>query len=50
MTDLDKIKNWIRSFGKVIMSKHASNFILSDLSFHTDIDFMEVYNPVNDFV
>jgi len=43
-------KNKYGSFGKVIMSKHASNFITEDMAFHTDLNFMDVYNPDNDFV
>jgi hypothetical protein len=48
--DYRKNKNKYGSFGKVIMSKHASNFVLEDISFYKDIDFMEMYNPINDFV
>jgi hypothetical protein len=42
-------KNKYGSFGKVIMSKHAANFITEDMGFHTDLNFMEAYNPDNDF-
>lgn len=47
--DYRKNKNKYGSFGKVIMSKHASNFVMDDMKFYTDLNFMEVYNPNNDF-
>lgn len=37
------------SFGKVIMSRHACNFVTEDIEFYNDIDFMDSYNPNNDF-
>jgi len=43
-------KNKYGSFGKVIMSKHAANFITGELEFINHLDFMEAYNPDNDFV
>lgn len=42
-------KNKYGSFGKVIMSKHASNFVTEDMTFYNDLDFMEAYNQSNDF-
>ena len=43
-------KNKYGSFGKVIMSKHASNFVTEDMVFHSEMDFMEAYNKDNDFI
>lgn len=48
-SDYRQNKNKYGSFGKVIMSKHASNFVTEDMKFHNNIDFSEAYNPVNDF-
>jgi hypothetical protein len=42
-------KNKYGSFGKVIMSKHASNFVTENIKFYTDLDFMQAYEPNNDF-